>query len=380
MIEHTQLLRIGKMKGGGIITAAARHNLREIQAELGADSHIDPLKTIQNIILRGASDAAGVASLAVQLMEQGKVKRRKDEVLGLEVVVSLRPASGMDEKAFFEAAVNWADNFFEIPILSAVIHNDEAAPHCHIVMLPLFDGRMIGGKLVGNIPRLLAMQADFYDKVGQPYGLTRPTPVKRYSSVARVKAAAMVIDYLKTHPKSLNEPTICDALRDALTLNPMPVMAALGLDMPEAKKPNEATFNDCLVKRSKPEKSSDCVPVAPMKSIDFTPPEKAKSIDFIPKNEVQKERSLSCVDFVIYPQPVEAPKRQIDDDFQDDYSREREDDLTGKVWDEERGEFVTLPTKVKPKSKEIERMACQITAMRGKRGMGFDAQQVIGGR
>ncbi len=375
MVEHPQLLRIGKMKGGGIITAAARHNLREIQAELGADSHIDPLKTIQNIILRGASDAVGVASLAVSLMEQAKLKRRKDEVLGLEVVVSLRPASGIDEKAFFEAAVCWANSFFEIPILSAVIHNDEAAPHCHIIMLPLFDGRMIGSALVGSKARLSAMQADFFEKVGQPYGLTRPTPLKRFSSVARATAAAMVIDYLVTHPKSINEPTIRDALRDALTDNPMPVMAALGLDMPEAQKPRPKTFADYQVKRCKPEKATDFVPVANPKSIDFIPPEKPKSIDFMPKKEAQKERSLSCVDFSTYPQPVEAPKRQIDDDLQDDYSREREDDLTGKVWSEELGEYIQLPTKAKRHDEKIELMAGAIRTMQGKREAGFDGWQ-----
>lgn len=51
--EHTQLLRIKKLKGGGIIATAARHNLRETQAVRGADSHIDPRKTSLNVVLRG---------------------------------------------------------------------------------------------------------------------------------------------------------------------------------------------------------------------------------------------------------------------------------------------------------------------------------------
>jgi Plasmid recombination enzyme len=350
MIEHTQLLRIEKMKGGGKIKAAARHNLREIQAEQGADSHIDPLKMIQNIILRGADNAADVASLAVQLMEQAKVKRRSDEVLGLEVIVSLRPASGMDEKAFFEAAVNWADNFFEIPILSAVIHNDEAAPHCHIVMLPLFDGRMMGSALVGSKARLSAMQADFFEKVGQPYGLTRPTPLKRFSSVARATAAAIAIDYLVTHPKSLNEPTIRDAFRDALTDNPMPVMAALGFDMPESKKPKPKTFASYLTKRCKPEKP-----------IGFNQFAKVIPIGFELKKEAEKEQSLSCVGFGNNPHTLEPPKRQIDDDLQDDYSRVRDDDLPVEEWHD--GEAIKRPTNIKARDKEIERVKGAIQAM-----------------
>lgn len=354
MIEHTQLLRIKKMKGGGVITAAARHNLREIQAERGANSHIDPLKTIQNIILRGADNAAGVASLALKLMEQAKVKRRKDEVLGLEVIVSLRPDSGIDENAFFDAAVCWADTFFEIPILSAVIHNDEAAPHCHIIMLPLFDGRMIGSKLIGNRARLLAIQADFFEKVGQPYGLTRQTPQKRYSSVARAKAAALVIGHLVTHPESLNEPTIRDALRDVIAFNPLPIIEALRLDMPESKKPKPNTFAGIMTKRFKPEKP-----------IGFNRAENANPIGFAPANDDKKEQSLSCVDFGLNLPTVEPTKTSIQEDGGNQYIRDSDEGHAADYWDEVQGEFIKPPTKQKTKSGEIERVRVAIMAIQG---------------
>jgi hypothetical protein len=354
MIEHTQLLSVKKLKGGGIIKAAARHNLREIKAEQGANSHIDPTRTHLNIILRGADIAADVASLAVLLLKQANIKPlRSDAVQGLEVLISLRPDSGIDEKAFFEAAVCWAEAFYEIPILSAVIHHDEAAPHCQIIMLPLFDGRMIGSALYGGKARLSAMHSDFFEKVGQPYGLTRPTPQKRFSSVARTTAAAMVVDYLVKHPKSINEPTIRDALRDALTDNPMPIMAALGLDMPESKKPKPKTFASYLTKRCKPEKP-----------IGFNQSAKLISIVFALKKEAEKEQSLSCVGFGNNPQVLEPPKRQIDDDLPTDYSRVRDDDLDAKVWSEELGELIKRPTNIKPKDKEIERVRGAIQAMR----------------
>ncbi len=329
-MEHTQLLRAKKLKEAGIIAAAARHNLRELQAELGADSHIDPLKTCLNIVLRGADNATGVANVAVQLMEQANLKPlRKDAVRGLEVIVSLRPLSGIDEANYFDAAVLWVEIFFEIPILSAVIHNDEAAPHCHIIMLPLFDGRMIGSKLIGNRARLLAMQADFFEKVGQPYGLTRQTPQKRYSSVARAKAAATATDYLEKNPKSLNEPTICDALRDVIALNPLPLIAALGLDMPESKKPKPKTFAGIMTKRFKPDKP-----------IGFNRAENANPIGFAPANDDKKEQSLSCVGFGLNQLTVEPAKASIQDDCADQYSRERDAALPTGSWDSELGEYV----------------------------------------
>ncbi len=235
-MAHTQVLRVERLKGGGIIKKAARHNLREIQAELGADSHIDPLRTSQNVILRGAGLADEVAALAKALMDEAKekypkMKSRKDQVLGVEALISLPSDSGIDEQAFFTDALAWSDGYFEVPTLSAVIHNDEGNPHCHIVMLPLFDGRMIGSKLFGSKQRLQAMQASFFEKVGQRYGLARQTPRKRLSAAFRRKVAGVAADYLKRYPKSLNEPTILDALRDVIisSENPALLADALGL-------------------------------------------------------------------------------------------------------------------------------------------------------
>lgn len=254
-MAHVQLLRAKKLTGGGIIAAAARHNLREIQAEKGADSHIDPRRTSQNDILRGAALAGDVAAEATARMEAAKVeqyrKLRKDAVRGLEIIFSLPPSSGIAERDFFTDAVAWAEGFYELPILSAVIHNDEAAPHCHVIMLPLFNGRMVGSKMMGNRNRLLAMQVDFFEKVGQGYGLARQTPAKHYSGAARMKAAEVVVNDLRKNPKRLDDPAIRDAVRDAIAENPMPVMGALGFEMPQAKATKPKTFARIMTKRFK---------------------------------------------------------------------------------------------------------------------------------
>ncbi|KHA78004.1 hypothetical protein NC77_14320 [Janthinobacterium lividum] len=58
------------LKGKTIIVTAAKHNLREILAELDGNqgSAIDPSRTPLNCILRGPATAAGVASEARALM------------------------------------------------------------------------------------------------------------------------------------------------------------------------------------------------------------------------------------------------------------------------------------------------------------------------
>lgn len=351
-MEYTQVLRIKKLKGGGIIATAARHNLREIQAEIGADSHIDPLKTSQNVVLRGAGRAADVAAEAVNLMELTQLKKplQKNGVHGLEIIFSLPSSSGIAEVDYFTDAVAWAELFFEIPIISAVIHNDEAAPHCHAIMLPLFDGRMIGSALVGNRTRLLAMQADFHAKVGQGYGLKRGEPAKRYSGAARVSAADRVITALRRAKNSLDAPAIRDALRDAIAETmPVHLMELLELDVPEVRTPKPKTFASIMI-QNKPERKNK-KPIGNGEGV--------KPIWFATVISTPKDQTLSCVGFADSP-PLVPPDNAP---LQDEHIREREIEQA-EYWDGERGEFIKIPVKTKTRSAKVERVRVAIGAMR----------------
>lgn len=157
-------LRIKKLKGGGIITLAARHNRRVIQEEMGAAGPINPTRSHLNETLKGPSTAADVGQLAKDLMKAAGVgKLRKDAVMGLEIVLSLPPGHAIDDRAYFTACADWAASVFGGPqnVLSVDIHRDEAQPHCHILLLPLVDGRMDGSNLIGGKQKLAAMQQDF---------------------------------------------------------------------------------------------------------------------------------------------------------------------------------------------------------------------------
>ncbi|MDD4965241.1 MAG: plasmid recombination protein [Gallionella sp.] len=277
-----QMLRVNKLKGGNIIKNATRHNLREIQAEQGADSHIDPLKIPNNVILRGESTAQAVHQQAIELMEQEGIvikSLRHDTVRGIELLVSLPPDSGIPEREFFEASLAWAESHFELPVLSAVIHNDEAAPHCHIILLPLFDGRMLGSAKVGYQSHFAAILTAFYENVGKVFGLAKPAPRVVYSRVMRQKMAGMVVDYLKRNPRCLEQPAVCDALRDTFTENPLPMMTVLNLTVPETMR--EKTAVNALREPVKPRAKQN-----------------VKPIGFEVEQTGQKVQSLSCVGFV----------------------------------------------------------------------------------
>jgi len=279
---HAQFLRIKKLTGKAIIEVAARHNHREILAELGAspDGHIDPTRVELNCILHGHSTAAAVAGEAQSLMDAAGVRSlRKDAVRGIEVIFSLPPESSVDHDRFFNDSVQWAGQYFDAPVISAIVHNDESAPHCHVLLLPLVNGRMIGSELVGGRAKLQALQADFQAQVGQRYGLARQTAQKCLSAATRKRAIDLAFDVLEANSGLSN--AVLLALLAPHTSNPAPLLLALGIAIPTS--PAKESFVAMMTKPCKPEKP-----------IGFG---KKKPIRFDGSAAPEKEQTLSCVGF-----------------------------------------------------------------------------------
>lgn len=340
-MTHAQFLRIKKLTGKAIIEVAARHNHREILAEMGAakGSRIDPARTRLNRVLRGCDTAAGVASAAQTLMHEAGIKTtRKDAVRALEIIFSLPPLSSIDHDRFFNESVQWAGQYFDAPIISAIIHNDEAAPHCHVLLLPLVGGRMIGSDLMGGRAKLQALQADFHAQVGQRHGLVRQTAQKRHSTAIRRQAIDSLFDVLEAN-SGLNG----DALRVLLephANNPEPLMMALGLSMPTTKV--KGTFVGIMTKPCKPEKEH--------KPIGFGD---KKPIGFIGIDAIEKHQTLCSVGFRNSPLPIPAPITPQTEDNDGDYIRERDTDNAASDYDFERGGFFKPSAKASTKAQVI---------------------------
>lgn len=312
-MTHSLFLRIkslniktmhGVSSAKSVIRVAAMHNLREIAAEfgVGVDSHIDPSRIELNYRLRGPETAAGVAELARALLDNAGVKNlRKDAAMALELIFSLPQRCAIEHRVFFAEAVLWADAFFNAPILSAVVHLDEAAPHCHVLVLPLVNGRMNGGKLAGGPSRIRLMQADFGDKVGKRYGLAYQSRTKRLSQTDRDGAGRQILDALKSHPERLNHPEVRQALIAALGQHHESLLPVLGLKLPAPSKAKGKSFAAMMTAPCKPERKN-----WPHTSIDVH----AKSIDVAPRaapNDLPEiHQSLSCVD-VQHSEPSFSP-------------------------------------------------------------------------
>lgn len=251
-----QYLGIKKLTGRDIVRVAAKHNLREVQAGIGADSHIDHTRICLNQVIAGAATAAEVASYAERMLnDAGLGKLRKDTVRGIEIVISLPTGSPIDLPEFFSNSLDWVRRFFNVPVLSAVVHLDEATPHCHVLLLPLVNGRMAGSDLVGNRTRLQGMQTSFFEQVGHRYGLTRPRTQQRLNSATRHKAASMILTAIHDQPELLDRKDVANALLESLGCNPEPALLALKLPVPLSKK-SAKSFVEIMTRPCKPEKSS----------------------------------------------------------------------------------------------------------------------------
>jgi hypothetical protein len=284
-MKHAQLLRIKKLLPKNIIHVAAKHNLREIASEYGVDGHIDASRIPDNRTIRGPGAAAGVATLAQSLMDNAGIKTlRKDAVRGLEIIFGLPAGSSIDEAAFFDASVCWAESYFAVPILSAVVHNDEAAPHCHVLLLPLLNGRMVGSDLMGNKVRLQAMQADFHKQVGAAYGLLRQMAPKRFGATARRKAAEQAYSAIAADPGMLASPDLRHCLQALIAADPEALMLLLGLPMQESKQRRQ-TFVGIMTKPMKPDAENP---------IGFTQGDREGKWQTKPSRKLQ---TLSCVGF-----------------------------------------------------------------------------------
>ncbi len=141
-------MRFKKLKGPGIVLWAARHNLRE----LPPTPNINPEKHGANQVALGEQTAQAVYVAYKEMLHvAGDQKLRIDAVRAIECLISLPVGVQDTDGSYFAAALDWLGKAFgRHTLLSAVIHNDEAAQHMHVLVVPLIDGRMRGSDLLGQ--------------------------------------------------------------------------------------------------------------------------------------------------------------------------------------------------------------------------------------
>lgn len=228
-MAESQLLSVKKLKSLDVLKNCLKHNLRQIPREFGENRHIDPKRCSLNQNLVGGSDPSSmVKEVTANIVASTGKKLRRNGVLALEYLISLRANTTVDINGYFPAVIEWLEDYLGCPIISAVVHLDEGAPHMHVVILPLRNGRMMGSALVGYKGDLAALKQSHYKCVGQRYGLTMAESIPKFK---RYEIARKVVDVLCSTKDLLDQPLIRTALQNIIQINPSELMSILGIPL-----------------------------------------------------------------------------------------------------------------------------------------------------
>lgn len=212
------------------LLVAARHNLREIQAENGADSNkIDSRRMHLNEVLIGPSSAREVLENANRLFNEAGIdqsKLRKDYNQASEHVFSLR--LGQVEHGFFSVIARGAIQIFGAEnVLSFVVHRDQDNPHAHMLVSPISDGKYLGSKLHMREP--LAMLKAEFARYAETIGF-QPVPEKKIRRQKLTDMAATIVAYLEHAKDPLLFHPQWQVILHMLIKDPLPLYLHLNLE------------------------------------------------------------------------------------------------------------------------------------------------------
>jgi hypothetical protein len=318
----------GGRKPQSLLTAA-RHNLREIQAENGADyGKIDPKRMALNVVLIGKSKAKEVEAASFALFNAANIdpkKKRKDYNQAHETVISLEGDQGAAH--LFQTIAAHADYIFGAGVvLSFVVHNDQGQPHCHVLTSPIEGGAYLGSKrmkgaALDGIKRRL-------NEITNPIGFTRKEKATRRD--LSEKAAAVIGELERLSHPILNDPIFQPIMR-MIQKDPSPLFEFLSLN--GVLSPQTMAETRLRKERGKELKPRLC------------------------KTDRTKERSLSCVGIEqkepshlhqkapALPNTCEAIEEKAVEVVE--LIRVRESDQDPNCYDTNTGEFIQRPTKPK---------------------------------
>lgn len=238
--KSSLFFHLDKINSFSQLKAAIRHNKREIQKELGANSHIDASKICMNYSLVEAIPTPDLLQKMHDSVEQYEDKSgkriRRDAVLGIEAVFSI-PANRteIDSKSFFQECLLWlTEQMSPANVLTADVHLDEANPHMHVILSCVTPAKLIGSWLKGNNEKYRERNEDFFHKVASRYGLTLP-PSKLYKA-DRVSLAKVSISKIESVADPMTKSPHYPLIRSLIQENPVPFATNLGIPIQTTAK------------------------------------------------------------------------------------------------------------------------------------------------
>lgn len=303
---------------------AARHNLREIQAENKSSyGTIDSKRSYLNEVLVGPTSAIEIVEADNKLFDFAgieKSKLRKDYQQASEHVFSLQ--AGEDEQNFFAVTKILAEQFFGESLLSFVVHRDQGQPHAHLLISPIQGKVHLASERI-NHRGLKELRVQFAQGL-ESIGFKPPPSIRLTKEKLKVQAAAVI-----SHLENIGHPILMDSMWPAILrmTNNDPSYLFNLYQLGSVQVP-QSVSQERLRNHS----------VKVIKPIGFASP-------------IKLEQNLPCVGFDITgtSNSIERSEKECPK-FAEDLSKEpcriREQDLKTEYYDSETGEFyLPKPTK-----------------------------------
>lgn len=170
-----QVVRVEKRKASAI-GAMQFHNLRQYET---VAPNIDREKSKDNVVLIECDNFASAINKRVEeIQSQQKRKIRKDCPRALEYVISassefFENATEEEKSDYFKKSLEYLKSRHgNENVISAVIHNDEATSHMHVVVVPVKD-KKLNPKHFCDKFELQSLHSEFNERVGRTFGLSR---------------------------------------------------------------------------------------------------------------------------------------------------------------------------------------------------------------
>lgn len=165
------ILRIAKLSKMGNISASASHNFRERKTP-----NADPSRTPSNTTTGAQNTREVLAKVKERLATVPTV--RKNAVLAVEYFVGMSPEfveKGGDVNGYFDAAEKWLKEKHGAANVIAVTRQfDETTPHICAYVVPIDPaGKLNARHFFGGREKMSALQTEFAEKCGKPFGLMR---------------------------------------------------------------------------------------------------------------------------------------------------------------------------------------------------------------
>lgn len=245
-IKSLNVKSVASAKGAKdrVVPVAARHICREIPAEVcRSGGRIDPARSAMNYsLLPGLMTEAAITARALAVMAQNGIEwkqKRRDQIMGVELVFSLPPDFKHDSRAFFVECLRWTERHFPQPaqIIAAIVHVDEGggkaghlqAGHLHVLLVPIVaHGRMDGHALVGYQGLYAERVNSFHAEVAHRFGLRKPRRKPKLTSAQRHELADRIIGQMLAEGW-IASPASVKAMRTMLARDPLPMAQSMGL-------------------------------------------------------------------------------------------------------------------------------------------------------